>query len=60
MKASPENPTFEMLKSLNSSKTLQTYGCPMLWIEDNELDTSEIQSKLIFNENELTTKGTTN
>ena len=50
----PENPTFEMLKSLTAAAA--NYGCPMLWIEDNELDTSEIQSKLIFNENELTTR----
>ena len=47
----PKNPTFEMLKSLTAAAA--NYGCPMLWIEDNGLDTSEIQSKLIFNEKEL-------
>ena len=47
----PENPTFEMLKALTAAAA--NYGSPMLWIEDNGLDTSKIQSKLIFNGNEL-------
>ena len=35
-----------MLKALTAAAA--NYGSPMLWIEDNGLDTSKIQSKLIF------------
>lgn len=47
----PENPSFEMLKSLTAAAA--NYGCPMLWIEDEELDTSKTQSELFFDNKEL-------
>ena len=47
----PDNPTFEMLKSLTASAA--NYGCPMLWIENDGLDINKIQSELFFNEKEL-------
>ncbi len=47
----PENPSFEMLKSLTAAAA--NYGCPMLWIEDKGLDTSKTQSELFFDNKEL-------
>ena len=47
----PDNPSFEMLKALTAAAA--NYGCPMLWIEEVELDSSKIQSKLIFNRKDL-------
>tara|TARA_B100000902_G_scaffold15351_1_gene18472 strand:- start:252 stop:1988 length:1737 start_codon:yes stop_codon:yes gene_type:complete len=47
----PQNASFEMLKALTAAAA--NYGCPMLWIEEDEIDISKIQSKLVFNEKEL-------
>ena len=43
----PEDPSFEMLKALTASAA--NYGCPMLWIGEDDLDTSSSQSTLFFN-----------
>ena len=47
----PQNPSFEMLKSLTAAAA--NHGCPMLWIEENNIDVSKSQSTLCFNEDSL-------
>lgn len=47
----PQNPSFEMLKSLTAAAA--NHGCPMLWVEENNIDVSKSQSTLCFNEDSL-------
>ncbi len=47
----PQNPSFEMLKALTAAAA--NHGCPMLWVEENNIDVSKSQSTLCFNEDSL-------
>ncbi len=47
----PQNPSFEMLKALTAAAA--NHGCPMLWVEENNIDLSKSQSTLCFNEDSL-------
>ena len=47
----PQNPSFEMLKALTAAAA--NHGCPMLWVEENNIEVSKSQSTLCFNEDSL-------